>query len=119
MMGLTCCEAAKRYPAIYFDVEIYGDDIPIGTAEWRACMADKAGRKYGYSKEWMVNMPVAKFCSYCGTATPKMKLKDPPPTDNVMECTDTGYHCDTCGERLRCCQCLGPEHNYEPDYETD
>jgi hypothetical protein len=115
---LTCCEAAKTYPAIYFDVEIYGDYIPVGTAAWRACMTDPAGRGIAHDeyREWVVNQPAAKFCPYCGTPTPKMKLKDPPPK-GVMKCTDAGYYCDTCEERLRCCQCKPPEFNYEPEVE--
>lgn len=53
-----------------------------------------------------------KFCPYCGTKMPEIRLKDSPPVP-IREITDGGYYCDTCEERLIGCGCWPTEAKFE------
>jgi hypothetical protein len=58
-------------------------------------------------------LPAPKFCPYCGTLLPEMRLKDPVP-ENVTRVLDGGYYCSTCHERLNECLCDPPSSAFEP-----
>lgn len=52
------------------------------------------------------NIPIVRFCPYCGQKLPKMVLKKAPPQNShLCTVTDGGYYCDTCNERLDACIC--------------
>lgn len=79
---------------------------------------------YGITKEeylktkpvWSIMAPSGlyyslKFCPFCGKELPDIQLKEELP--EVCVCTDGGYYCDTCEQRLRACQCKPSEYLWE------
>lgn len=100
----TCCDEAKKYPAVRFEVDILGADEP----QWKA-----AGHSFNLREMGFPKSPAAKFCPFCGTSLPKMQRKENPPSP-IATCTDGGYYCATCNERLNCCDCRLPESAWEP-----
>lgn len=55
---------------------------------------------------------LAKYCPFCGKDLPEIVKVEPP--GPVCKCTDGGYYCDTCGERLMGCLCLKPDKAWGP-----
>ena len=49
-----------------------------------------------------------KFCPWCAAPMPEFEYA-PQPNEHYMICTDGGYYCDECGERLDSCYCLPRE----------
>ncbi len=115
-----CCDAIQKYPAIY----LYQDDhgmIEKGKVFWRASLNEHYTRIVTLRKHttpaelmaWYRETPEAKFCPFCGTSLPKMKLKKPFPKQTCV-LDKTGNYCKTCKESLRACDCHLPESAYEP-----
>jgi len=54
----------------------------------------------------------AKVCSFCAAPVPEIEkvVVDGP----VARVSDGGYYCDTCGERLMCCDCHPPTWEWRP-----
>ena len=107
----TCCEAAREYPVVTFQVR----ESPSGftRTSWSVPMDPRLvcaliGRK---GVKWSDDLPVPKFCPFCGTALPKMEPKSPVP-DTV--CIPEGGYCQNCKSRLRNYLCDPPESAYEP-----
>lgn len=108
-----CCKAAQEYPQLLFFAE---DGLEPTKGHWslahirevHAYLPDLATR-------WGDAFPEPKFCSYCGTALPKMVRKPAerlPKPLCVVE--DGGYYCSTCHERGGVCLCLPPAAAFEP-----
>lgn len=53
-----------------------------------------------------------KFCPFCGKKLPDIEPSGS--TEKICKITDGGYYCDTCGERLRVCECLPITANWKP-----
>lgn len=51
-------------------------------------------------------------CPFCSTKLPEVELKTRMPK-NIMTITDGGYYCDTCKDRLNCCDCYPSEAKYK------
>lgn len=49
-----------------------------------------------------------KFCPWCAAPMPEL-VHAPQPGEHYMTCTDSGYYCDECGQRLHDCYCLRRE----------
>lgn len=101
-----CCDAVQSVAAVRFAVCITGEVGP----QWTVATHDFLQREIGYEG---YPAPAAKFCPFCGTALPKMRRKAKPPK-RISTCTDGGYYCDTCKERLHACCCRMPESAWEP-----
>lgn len=112
---LTCCDEAKGYHAVRFSVDIYDSDEPPKEGRWYLPESESLARhRQSRDPDWHKKKPPEpKFCPFCGTAVPKMRLKADPPKD-LCRVTDGGYYCDTCGERLNGCLCLPAEAAFEP-----
>jgi hypothetical protein len=111
----TCCEAAKNYPAVTFQVADVEGKRPT-RGYWHAHMSEPLARRSAIGPDgsvWLSAMPVAKFCPFCGTALPKMVLKDPIPK-TVCVVLDGGYYCSTCKDRLSSCLCDPQASAFEP-----
>jgi hypothetical protein len=109
---LTCCPESSTYHAIYFSVDPYMEPTK---GRWQSTES-----KYLAEKRWLAggeefpDRPEVKFCPFCASPVPKMRMKPEPPAE-IMRCTDGGYYCDTCSERLMECRCLPPEAAFEPE----
>lgn len=102
----SCCADMKAYPLVFFTVD------PIGTTTadslypkptWRGKYAFK---EYGRERPWGRGevSPNPKFCPYCATPLPLVRKREVL-VEPIMRCSDGGYYCDTCHERLNCCTC--------------
>jgi len=49
-----------------------------------------------------------EHCPFCGKKVPEV-VKNPCPPPWICFCSDGGYYCDTCGERLHACGCAPAE----------
>jgi hypothetical protein len=101
-----CCAAAQTYKAVVLSVDVYGD-VPSNEVEPRWFVPTSA--KDEIFDAAAIPRPTA--CPFCATPLPAPVRR----TDNPRVCvvSDGGYYCDTCGERLRSCECLTPEQAYE------
>jgi len=109
-----CCEKARTTYAVHltfrnsYDLEDWGppDPCPPGT-EWQPRWTIATLKRWesgGALTEWIDE---AKFCPFCGKALPEVEFVEPP--GPVVRCTDGGYYCDVCNERLMGCECLPPD----------
>jgi hypothetical protein len=111
---LMCCEAAKRYPAVSFylsDPEGTGNAKPV----WRAHL----DRTFSHALDsgdprYYRGIPEAKFCPYCGTPPPTVRLRTDLANRNPIARLDHS-RCLNCGEQSRGCVCDPAEAAYEPD----
>jgi len=111
----TCCDAAKHYPAVTFQVADVEGRRPT-RGYWHAHMSESLARRYAVGPDgsvWLSAMPEAKFCPFCGAPLPEMVLKEPIPK-TVSVVLDGGYYCSTCKERLYSCMCDPPASAFEP-----
>lgn len=105
----TCCAAIQKYPAIVAGDDGSSENTDECGARWyvRIAMPSSRGTLLGYEEweEYPFRAPEPTHCPFCGTALPKLVLKDDPPrTERV---TDGGYYCDTCKGRCTWeCRCL-------------
>lgn len=53
-----------------------------------------------------------QWCPCCGSHLPAVRMKSVQ-SPSLCVCTDGGYYCDTCNERLDCCWCDPIESAYE------
>ncbi len=112
----TCCQAARKYPAVRFEARL-GDDEDSDTAQWWVAVDQKLERaRAAKDRNYYVDAyPEPKFCPYCGAALPRMRRKSPMPA-NV--CRTNGYYCKTCQERADNCVCDPAASAFEPEPTT-
>lgn len=106
----SCCEQAKSGAII---LEFRSEDI------YEAGLEGQEGKR----PRWVVrcwndeyhcrDVKDAQFCPFCGKKLPEIELSPNPPAP-ICKVTDGGYYCDTCHERLNCCQCLPPQFAWTP-----
>lgn len=116
---LTCCEDARRYYAVRFSADPHKEfrtSQEDPSPKWVITEDEYLGRyRKTYASEGSKRAaPEVKFCPFCGVGVPKMVPSKAPPRD-MFRCTDGGYYCDTCEERLMSCLCLPLEAGYEPE----
>ena len=108
----TCCQAARDYPAIVFQTDVYEGDSRKAEGAWEPSLV-RAFREARMARRDLRDPPEAKFCCYCGLSLPKMVRKKKFPSHTCVV-KDGGYYCSTCKERLHACRCLPPEFAFEP-----
>lgn len=101
-----CCEKVQTFQAVFLDIP---DDFYEGNNDtppkWVvSCKSDQFD-----CEGWRQ----AHFCPFCGTTMPEIVRVDTGEY-KVCACTDGGYYCDTCNERIRHCQCFPPTHQWGP-----
>jgi hypothetical protein len=107
----TCCSDAQHFPAVFFSVNcFYEEDEETLYGTWRVRLHDELFT--ARNGNLRPTAPAPKFCPFCGTALPKMQLKEGG-LGNVCQTSD-GNYCDTCKERLQNCTCDPMESAYEP-----
>jgi hypothetical protein len=97
----SCCEAAAQ-GAVFLEMPMsyfYKADVNA-VPQWAVHCTN---HKYGSGTV----VREASFCPFCGSPVPEIERKPEPP--KVCVCTDDGYYCDTCGDRLGECGCPAPE----------
>lgn len=109
----TCCADAKEYRTVQFSVPDDASGSPK-SGTWYPSFIDQNWDPNERSSAWYESMPPARFCVFCGTALPKMRLKATPP-EPLCKIDDGGYYCSTCHERLHACTCLPPAAAFEPE----
>jgi len=132
-----CCEEMRKYQSISLSLpdSFYGGDIetpPIWrVAGWRSFRIDmikveKDGQvdfQWPPEKDWPVPDVddeltrwafEAKYCPYCGEHVPPIVPRTICVPERIAICSDGGYYCDTCSERLMCCQCYPPQWRWMP-----
>lgn len=101
-----CCEAMQQNPVVYLAVPMPPNET--GEPQWWALSAHEENER-----EWPAPgvKLIVHFCPYCGVRLPGVKKKARP--GRVTSCTDGGYYCATCDERLIVCRCKPPAAAYE------
>ena len=108
----TCCDEIQRWPVIVAGLDGKSEDTNECGARWyfRIAPPDRGGGPYGYPEfqKKYFGAPEPSNCPFCGTALPKLRVKEnPPPVTQVEHVNDGGYYCNTCGERCGWgCRCL-------------
>ncbi len=101
----NCCERVRTSQAVYLAISV----------EWRQgnrnakpvwCIA-------GANIWGGLEAVRADFCPFCGAPLPEI-VRVPVGRRKFATCSDGGYYCDTCGERLRACECFPPTHQWGP-----
>jgi hypothetical protein len=116
-LPLQCCDKAKLSKVVYleFDHNKYPRRPDDG--------ADDADLTYkGYKPSWFSTISHAEFefndmvevnaCPFCKSDVPDVEL-NPNAIDEHIHDGDHDY-CNTCGERLSCCDCLPPMWRWKP-----
>lgn len=86
--------------------------MPIG--QWGVGMAgiEPVWKVKLYRDLHLAEKPTPKFCPFCATPLPKPVPRHIP-LEPVRDIIDGGYYCNTCHERLMCCQCWPTEARWE------
>lgn len=116
----SCCDKIKEYQIVRLVINY--DDFGLdeentkpywalhGSAPDMACERLYASvREDDRVQLYAQPIPVDK-CPFCTAELPEVirnrRIK------KVMKFSDGGYYCDTCGERLNCCECWMPEATF-------
>jgi hypothetical protein len=114
----TCCEAAQKYPVVTFCLITTDDrdfDSDLAEGRWRAHLSSELlDRFYDGTREYYLNYPEVRYCTYCGESFPMMVRKTQEPKNPVCRVVGTSGYCATCNERLMACICDPPESRFEP-----
>ena len=110
-----CCESVEKHQAVFLvmpDTWINGDQ----KTPPRWCIRSRDPRT-GF--DTVVDVT---YCPFCGQFLPE--IVPVVPERPVCVCTDNGYYCDTCKERLGGCRCLQPTkawgpYAYDPKFGDD
>lgn len=101
-----CCDAVEKHKAVFLvmpDSWFNGDTKT--PPSW--CIASKHPE---YQSDTVTDV---SHCPFCGQYLPK--IIPVIPERPVCTCTDGGYYCDTCHERLIACRCLQPNKAWGPN----
>jgi hypothetical protein len=116
-----CCEGAKKYPAVHFEVGGGDEDSHKVDGRWWVGLFKELEHVLARKdRDYYANadaFPEPKFCPYCGTPLPRMVRKKPMPP-NICRVQDGGYYCSTCRENLNGCLCDPPASAFEPKPTT-
>jgi hypothetical protein len=109
----TCCEQAKyifayrQHPKCIVDgIEYIDFDnfIDNGKPAWQLTLLTSFNNNYN-KKQLII-----KYCPFCATKLPDLKLKANPPQ---FVCIEDDFNCDRCEERYQGCYCDYPESMWE------
>lgn len=107
---LSCCPRALETPVVVLRRQRKSLKSKEAEPYWGARAEEDRIKLDRYS-------PVeVKYCPFCATPVPKLRMKDPFPAD-VCYYEDGGYECLSCHEAE--CICMPPEAAYEivPEFE--
>lgn len=97
----NCCSLAQTSRAVFLRInsnDYYYSERnsadPIDPPKWKMMTLDERSIE-------------VQHCPFCGTKMPEIQPVTPP--GPVCVCTDGGYYCDTCKNRLHACCCYPPE----------
>ena len=102
----TCCAASRLCKAIVLE----GGGARGKKPSWSIVLRYDIG-DYRYDPS-IGQMAAPLYCPFCGAKLPEIVRKARPPSP-IMRCTDGGYYCDTCEERLQSCTCWPPWSGWE------
>lgn len=99
-----CCDMVKETKAVFLGLPkgFYGGEP--GPPKWQIRSWNDQFQSVDYVE--------AQYCPHCAKPVPEIISVNPPRP--VCVCTDGGYYCDTCSERLNSCRCLRPEKAWGP-----
>ena len=113
-----CCPYAQRFITLVYaeyyseDKEHFNETKPFWVVRGSK-MSDEELTDNLREEKYPSNVEMQIYqCPSCGLHLPAIRKKDKPP-EKVMTMTDGGYYCDTCKERLMCCECARPEELLE------
>ena len=101
----NCCEESEQ--GIVFLVcpdSIYDGDLSEKPT-WRALFTN--------SKTEFRELSTVYFCPHCGKPLPDVEFKPDKNVKYVVMSQHCEGYCQTCGERLRCCECTPPEFRWK------
>lgn len=105
-----CCREIQEKPIVFLTgITTYEGEPEEPKWGMTVTMPSDWMEGWSYYKETFVE--VTK-CPFCHSSMPELAIKENPP-EPMMKISDGGYYCDTCQERLNCCECYPAETKYE------
>jgi len=110
-----CCDESKILVTVVLGLsgnDIYENDK--GQADCKPAWVIRSSFLERFDHQQWICQPrlIVKFCPHCGKPMPEIQ-KRKVPLSPIANITDGGYHCDTCNERLQCCNCWPCEAHWE------
>lgn len=104
-----CCETVQKTGSVYIHVDIY-EEYKNQKPAWMTLGHEP--KHVDTELHSSVAVP-AEYCPHCGTHVPEI-VRSKVPQSRILKCTDTGYYCDTCKDRLRSCRCAHTSFKWMP-----
>jgi hypothetical protein len=107
-----CCQTCIDRATVFLGVpeEFFHGYIDEATPEWFVRASNGSFDSY--------RCVAVAGCPHCLTPVPKI-VRRGPIEKKICTCTDGGYYCATCDERLMSCKCLPVAFHWKPEGASD
>jgi len=103
-----CCEEVEKYQAVFLVMpDTWTDGDTTTPPKWCIKCVDP---EHGFESVIEVRQ-----CPFCGEHMPEIIRPLVKSDRPICACSDGGYYCDTCKQRLMCCSCLRPDKAWGPN----
>lgn len=121
-----CCDEGRKFLRVAYPSSLHYDEmsreqvmeyVEDNPPQWgivaKSVSDPKADPDDPFDRQGWSQFVAVEACPWCRSVVPEMKRNRR--VKKVMVCTDGGYYCDTCEERLNCCECRPLTHMWTVD----